>query len=197
MKGLINIKNNDSKRSLWFHIRHLNLVETHPERITKEDKNMINDLDYEVIKFHVSKKDYYRIGRQNNICINVFCYENNPVYVSDQKFCNSMDLLLIADESKCHYMCIKDSNRFMCNKTKNKNKKYSYKCCLKCFSSEKVLIELEENCFIINEKQSVKLKSDSINFKNYFKQLPVPFKIYADFECLLKGDKSSDKSNGS
>ena len=48
---------------------------------------MINDLDYEGIKFPVSKKDYCRIQRQNNICISVFCYENGltyPVYVSDQ-----------------------------------------------------------------------------------------------------------------
>ena len=37
-KGLINIKNNDNKCFLWCHIRHLNLVKTHPERITKEDK---------------------------------------------------------------------------------------------------------------------------------------------------------------
>ena len=50
---------------------------------------MINDLDYGGIKFPVSKKDYCRIERQNNISINVFCYENGltyPVYVSDQKF---------------------------------------------------------------------------------------------------------------
>ena len=38
---------------------------------------------------------------------------------------------------------------------------------------------------IINGKQAVKLKSGSINFKNYFKQLAVPFKIYTDFEYLL------------
>ena len=54
----------------WFHIRHLNLVKTHPERITKEDKKMINDLDYERINFPVSKKDYGKTERQNNICIN-------------------------------------------------------------------------------------------------------------------------------
>ena len=59
------------------------------------------------------------------------------------------------------------------------------------------MIECRENCSIINGKQSVKLKSGSISFKNYFKQLPVPFKIYADFECLLKGVKSSNKNNGS
>ena len=55
MKGLINIKNNDNRCFLWCHIRHLNLVKTHPEGIAKEDKSMINDLDYEGIKFPVSK----------------------------------------------------------------------------------------------------------------------------------------------
>ena len=108
-----------------------------------------------------------------------------------------MDLLLISNENKSHYVYIKDFNRFMCNETKNKNKKYFCKCCLQCFSSEQVLMGHKKNCLIINGKQSVKLKSGSISFKNYFKQLTVPFKIYADFECLLKGVKSSDKNKGS
>ena len=60
-KGLINIKNNDNKCFLWCHIRHLNPTKIHPERITKVDKKMINDLDYEGIKFPVSKKYYCRI----------------------------------------------------------------------------------------------------------------------------------------
>ena len=38
MKGLINIKNNDNKCLLWCHIRHLNPLKIHPERITKEHK---------------------------------------------------------------------------------------------------------------------------------------------------------------
>ena len=57
IKGLINIKNNDNKCFLWCHIRHLNLVERHPAGITKEDKNMVEDLNYEGIKFPISKKD--------------------------------------------------------------------------------------------------------------------------------------------
>ena len=102
-----------------------------------------------------------------------------------------MDLLLITDENKSHYVYIKDFNRFLCNKTKNKNKKYFCKCCLQCFSSEKVLKEHKENCLIVNGKQSVKLKSDSISFKNYFKQMPVPFKIYA----VLKNNSSCKKNS--
>ena len=83
---------------------------------------MVNDLDYEGIKFPVSKKDYSRIEQKNNICINVFCYENGltyPVYGSNQKFENCMDLLMITDENKWHYVYIKEIfSRFMCNKKK-------------------------------------------------------------------------------
>ena len=89
-----------------------------PERIKKVDKKMINDLNNEGIKLSDSKKNYCRI--ENSICINVFCYENNliyPVYASDQKFENCMDLSLVTNENKSHYVYMKDFNRFMCNKT--------------------------------------------------------------------------------
>ena len=46
MKGLINIKNNVNKCFPWSYIRHLNQLKTHPEKITKKRKTMINDLNY-------------------------------------------------------------------------------------------------------------------------------------------------------
>ena len=72
-------------------------------------------------------------------------------------------------------------------KKKNKNKKWFCRSCLQCFSNENVLIKHKENCLRINGKQSVKLEKGIIKFENYFKQIPVPFKIYADFECNLRG----------
>ena len=39
---------------------------------------------------------------------------------------------------------------------------------------------------MINEKQNVKLGKGFIEFKNFNKQIPAPFKIYADFECILE-----------
>ena len=56
---------------------------------------MVNDLDYESIKFPISKKDLSKIEQENSIRVNVFCYENEftyPVYVSNEKFENYMDL---------------------------------------------------------------------------------------------------------
>ena len=81
-----------------------------------------------------------------------------------------MDLLLIADENKLHYVYIKDFDRFMCNKTKSKNKKHFCRYFLQCFSSEKVLQKDKRVCLKINGKQSVKLRSGPIKFKHYFKQ---------------------------
>ena len=86
MKGLINIKNSDNKYFLWCHIRHLIPLKIHPERTTKADENMVNDLDYEEI---LSLKGIIVRLKKKHISINVFCYENNlvyPVYVSNQNF---------------------------------------------------------------------------------------------------------------
>ena len=121
-KGLINIKNKDKKRFLWCHVGHTNPSNEHPERIKKTDKKNAEELDYDGIEFPVQEKDFNKIEVKNNICINGFGYENGlifPIYVSDQKFEDSMDLLLLIDDNKSHYVCIKDFDRFMFHKIKN------------------------------------------------------------------------------
>ena len=175
-KGLINIKNQDQKCFLWCHVRHINPSKEHPgkirkvdkkpvkhianpEEITGEDKELISGLDFDEIEFLLLEKDFSKIEGKNNICINVFGYENElvfPIYVSDQKFEDSMDLLLLIDDDKSHYVYIKDFDRFMFHKTKNKNKKCFCKSCLQCFSSKTVLTK-HKDCLSINGKQSVKL----------------------------------------
>ena len=61
-----------------------------------------------------------------------------------------------------------------------------------CFTKQK--IKHKENCLSINGKQLVKLEKGIINFENYFKQIPVPFKIYVDFECNLKSVECDEGS---
>ena len=55
-KGLINIQNDDNKFFLWCHVRHINLIDKSPQRITKEDKESVSKLKYAGINFPVSKK---------------------------------------------------------------------------------------------------------------------------------------------
>ena len=75
-----------------------------------------------------------------------------PVHVSDEKFEDSMNLLLVRDDNKSHYAYNKDFNRSMCNKIKHRNKKHFCRYCLQCFSSEKGLVEHIKICLKVNRK---------------------------------------------
>ena len=170
---------------------------SHPEKIRHTDWPVVNDLDYDRVEFPVRKKDFYKIETKSNICINAFGHKNRlvfPIYISDQKFENSMDMLLVIDENKSHYMYIKDFDGFMFHRTKNKNKKYFFKSCLQCFSSKNVLTEYKEICLSINGAHSVRFEKGTIEFKNYFKQIPDPFKVYTVFECDLESIESYEGS---
>ena len=137
----------------------------------------------------MQEKDFNKIEVQNNICTNVFGYENElvfPIFISEQKFEDSMNLLLLFEDDKSHYAYIKDVNTFMFHKTKDKNKKWFCKSCLQSFSSKNILKKHKEDCLSINGTQFVDVEEGIIKFENYSRQLPVPFKIYADFECNLQ-----------
>ena len=103
-------------------------------------------------------------------------------------------MLLLIDDDKSHYVYIKDFEKLMFHKTKNKNKKLFCRSCLQCFRRESVLIKHKVNYLSINGKQSVKLEEGIIEFENYFKEIPVPFENYAHFECNLKSVESYEGS---
>ena len=56
--------------------------------------------------------------------------------------------------------------------------------CKSCFSSKNVLIKHKE----------VKLEKPTVECENYSKQIPVPVKSYAGFECNLRGVESYEGS---
>ena len=56
------------------------------------------------------------------------------------------------------------------------------------------MTEHEEACLNINGAQSVRFEKGAIEFENYFKEIPVPFKVYADFECNLENFESYEGS---
>ena len=190
-KGLINLKNNDNECFRWCHIRHLNPQDKDPQRIKKTDKQYIEKLDYSSIEFPVTVKQINKIEKQNNICINLFGYEEKqkfPIYISKEKYQDHMELLLITEGENKHYVLIKEFNKFMFRQNKHEHKKHFCMYCLQCFSREDVLTEHKNNCISINGKQAINMpeKGDKVYFKNHHKQLPVPFVIYADFEALTE-----------
>ena len=199
-KGLINMKNKDNECFRWCHIRHLNPQDKDPQRIKKTDKQYIEKLDYSSIEFPVTVKQINKIEKQNNICINLFGFEEKqifPIYISKEKYQDHMELLLITEGENKHYILIKDFNRLMFRQTKHEHRKHFCMYCLQCFSREDVLTEHKNNCISINGVQAIKMpeKGDKVYFKNHHKQLSVPFVIYADFEALTEKIQGCQPNN--
>ena len=184
MKGLINLKNKDNECFKWCHIRFINPTNSHPERINKKDKEIAKSLDYRGINFPMKARDYEIIEERFNINVNVFGYENRvfPLYVSKKSNEQVLNVLLISNEEKSHYVFIKDFNRLMYSevKTKNQHKKHFCMACLQNFTTKEILNNHRERCLSINGTQAGIYEAGIIKFKNYDKQIPIPFKIYAD-----------------
>ena len=174
-RGLINLQNEDNECFRWYHICRLNPQGKDPQRIKKTDKTFICQLDYSSIEFPVTVKQINKIEKQNNICINLFGYEEKqkfPIFISKEIFFDHMELLLITEGENKHYVLIKDFNKFMFNQTKHEHRKHFCMYCLQCFSREDVLTEHKNNCISINGKQAINMpeKGDKVYFKNHHKQ---------------------------
>ena len=202
-KGLINLQNKDNECFRWCHIRHLNPQEKYPQRIKKSDKKYVDELDYLGIEFPITIKQINKIEKNNEININVFCYEEKqpyPIYISKEKFEDHMELLLITKDENKHYVLIKDFNKFMYQQTKHKERKHFCMNCLQCFSSERVLNDHKDNCIQINGTQAIKMPDKDNNilrFNNFHKQQPIPFIIYGDFEAITEKIQGCIKNNDS
>ena len=200
-KGLINLKNEDNECFRWCHIRHLNPQEKDPQRIKKFDKEFIKKLDYSEIEFPITIKQINKIEKKNSIRINVFGYEEKqpyPIYISDEKYEDHMELLLITKDENKHYVLIEDFNKFMYQQTKHKERKHFCMHCLQCFISERVLKNHKENCIIINGKQAINMPKKGENilkYTNHHKQQAVPFVIYADFEAITEKIQGCQPNN--
>ena len=135
MKGLINLKNKDIECFKWCHIRFHNPTNSHPERIKKQDKEIAKTLDYRGINFPMKARDYEVVEERLNINVNVFGYENRVflLYASKKSNEQVLNVLLISNEEKSHYVFIKDFNRLMYSRTKHKDRKHFYMSCLQNF----------------------------------------------------------------
>ena len=207
MCGLINPKNKDNECFRWCHNRHLNPRKVHPERITKEDRESVKSLDCSGITFPVTINQINRIEKQNKINIYLFGYDTvkkrpYPIYPSPENYDDNLNLLYIEGknelgEETTHYVLIEDFSKFNSKFTTHKGKKHFCMRCLQCFYSNESLAKHRVYCLAINGVQAIDLpqkytdkngveRTPCVYFKNHHKSLPVPFGIYADFECTTE-----------
>ena len=152
-----------------------------------------NDLNLKEINFPVKVKDITKFENNNPDLpgINVFSVnDNNKIYPLriNQKDCQkSIDLFLYSEGKKQHYSLIKNFSRLVRSQiTKDTTRKlHICKKCLYHYTKEDLLEKHLSYCGK-NETVAVKMptKNSILKFQHHFKKLPIPFAIYADFECF-------------
>ena len=191
-KAIVNIENKDEKCFLWCILRYLHPREDNDSRLT-DLKKYENSLNTKEITFPMKLRDISKFEKLNPELpgINVFSVDCNMIYplkMTKKDCINTIDLFLYKEDSVSHYSLIKNFNRLIkSQKTKSKEKIFICKKCFTHYTKEELLQKHILYCSN-NETVSVKMPKTNtfLHFKNYYKQLPVPFVVYADFECFTK-----------
>ena len=122
--------------------------------------------------------------------INLFGYEGKelfPLYITEQKKEQHVNLLLISNGVTMHYCLIRNLSRLLGSLSKHNGRRFFCNYCLHAFSKSDLLEEHEPYCSK-NGAQKIRMPSNGnyvLYFKDVHKQLRVPFVIYADFESIL------------
>ena len=132
-----------------------------------------------------------------DVSVNVFGYDTEcdedvkpevfPLYITPHTNRKHVNLLLISDKEKQHYVYIKNLSRLLAN-PRLKYAKYFCVYCLNGFTSQKTLDEHVSWCREMGKQKTTMPNPDEahLKFTEIQKQLTAPFIIYADCESFLE-----------
>ena len=193
-KAIVSIRNDDNKCFLWSILRYLHPREKNDCRLT-DLKPYEFSLNTKGITFPMKVKDITNFEKLNPDLpgINVFSMDGtNTIYPLREisKNCsNTIDLFLYEKDGKYHYSLIKNLSRLIRSQITSRTNEPIH-ICKRCFShfTKRELLDKHHKYCLNNATAIVKMPKPNtmIYFKNYHKQLPVPFVVYADFECFTK-----------
>ena len=196
--AIVNVQNKDDKCFLWCVLRYLYPRERDKERIAdlKKYEFLLNTKDI-TFPMEVNKINKFEKLNPELPGINVFSVNDKdviyPFRMAGKDCKNTIDLFLIKEDGKSHYSLVNNFHRLIrSQKTKSKDGKiFICKRCFSHFTKEELLDKHIKYCSN-NKAAIIKMppKNTMLHFKNYYKQLPVPFVVYADFECFTKPMKS-------
>ena len=204
-KAIVNVNNrkeNDEKCFLWSVLAHLFPVEKDANRVKKYKKHL-DTIKYGDINMPMKLKDIDKFEKLNNLIINVYgCTKNGkeiwPRRISKKRGKEAINLLMLDNGKRYHYVLIKNLNKLLGKSGAVSNpKNFCPYCCHgfdKRYLKDGQMVQHMDVCFKYKGTKVImpeKGKTDVIRFKNYSQQLEVPYTIYADFEAVLKKDEDS------
>ena len=193
-KAIVNIKNKDNKCFLWCILRYLHPRDRDEERIKDLEKYEFS-LNTKGITFPMKVNNITQFEKLNPELpgINVFSEDGKmiiyPLREAKRDCKNTIDLFLYEEDGASHYTLIKNFHRLVRSQktTSHNGKIFICKRCFSHFAKEELLDNHIKYCSN-NATAFVKMPEPNtmLYFKNYYKKLPVPFVVYADFECFTK-----------
>jgi len=109
-----------------------------------------------------------------------------------------VDLLLIADEKNYHYVYIKDFGRLMNSQiNKTSHKTHYCKTCLHPFKTKENLEKhIQNGCMAcVGTRPALPKPGSTVCFKNNNNKFEMPFRIYADFESIIRKMETASQTN--
>ena len=171
---------------LWCILAYLLPVENN-KNITSSYSKHFDKFNLEGLEFPMKVKDIPKFENLNTqsaygigLCINVFELTGNvltPIHVNKNYLQPQIDLLLYQN----HYCLI---TKLHCLINKDSHMKHVCRRCLTAFSSQPVLVDHIDRC---QKQQPTKITfswKDQLKFEDYHMKVPVPIRVYADFECI-------------
>ena len=193
-KAIVNIRNKDNKCFIWSVLRYLHPREKNDFRL-KDLEKYETSLNTKGITFPMKVKDISKFEKLNPEIpgINVFSEDDNktiyPLRMADRDCKNTIDLFLYEEDGKSHYSLIKNFSRLIRSQITSRTDE-PIQICKRCFShfTNKELLDKHIKYCSNNKTAIVKMPKPKkmLYFENYYKQLPIPFVAYADFECFTK-----------
>ena len=192
-KAIINLQIKDDKCFLWCILRHLHPKELHAERIKDLEKYEFS-LNTKEITFPMKLNNITKFEKLNPELpgINVFSNDGETIYPlreANRDCKNTIDLFLYEEDGVSHYTLIKNFHRLIkSQKTTSHNGEMFI--CKRCFSHYTKEELLEKHIKYCSKNKTALITMPKPNtflyFKNYHKKLPIPFVVYAGFECFTK-----------
>ena len=205
----VNIKNDDNRCFKWALLAYKNYdkikstTKNDPMRYNKYWSSIVEPDNFE---YPVNLNDIEKWEILNNLKINVIQimdgeqdFEN--LYTSNIYNENVVNLLLIKEGDKSHYVWVNNINGLYASKTSHKTKFVCQQCLCKSFSSQEMLDKHIKNklcqSFNADKQESIcimpKEGENMMKFQNFNNEFMHPFHIIADFESTLK--KVEDDKN--
>ena len=192
-KAIVSIRNKDDKCFIWSVLRYLYPREKNDSRLSDLKKYEFS-LNTKGITFPIKVKDITKFENLNPDIpgINVFSNDGMTIYPLREvkKDCkNTIELFLYEEDGKFHYSLIKNFSRLIRSQITSRTDE-PIQICKRCFChfTKPELLDKHIKYCSSNKTAFVKMPKPktSLHFKNYDRQLPIPFVVYADFECFTK-----------